>query len=107
MQPVACAGAPIRDPLSGRVEGVLNLTCRRTDADPAMLTLVRQAVAGIEQRLLEQTAIVLPDGTVRFPDLPSGLPLGLGGLPFEPVETAARRQPDRPLHQRAHRAARP
>ncbi|MEG3626792.1 SpoIIE family protein phosphatase [Streptomyces poriticola] len=28
-------------------------------------------------------AVVLPDGTVRFPDLPSGPPLGVGGLPFE------------------------
>ncbi|WP_187645786.1 HAD-IA family hydrolase [Streptomyces sp. TRM49041] len=28
-------------------------------------------------------AIVSPDGVVRFPDLPSGPPLGIGGLPFE------------------------
>jgi PAS domain S-box-containing protein len=28
-------------------------------------------------------AIVSPDGAVDFPDLPSGPPLGLGGLPFE------------------------
>jgi GAF domain-containing protein/anti-sigma regulatory factor (Ser/Thr protein kinase) len=55
LQPFACAGAPVRNPLSGQVEGVLDLTCFRADADPAMLTLVRQAVAGIEQRLLEQT----------------------------------------------------
>ncbi|MFG3218149.1 SpoIIE family protein phosphatase [Streptomyces sp. NPDC048185] len=32
-------------------------------------------------------ALVLPDGTVRFPDCPVGLPLGVGsGLPFEAVE---------------------
>ncbi|WP_181808991.1 ATP-binding SpoIIE family protein phosphatase, partial [Streptomyces shenzhenensis] len=31
-------------------------------------------------------ALVLPDGTVRFPDLPAGPPLGLGGLPFEAVD---------------------
>jgi GAF domain-containing protein/anti-sigma regulatory factor (Ser/Thr protein kinase) len=55
MQPFACAAAPVRNPLSGQVEGVLDLTCFRADADPAMLTLVRQTVAGIEQRLLEQT----------------------------------------------------
>jgi anti-sigma regulatory factor (Ser/Thr protein kinase) len=29
---------------------------------------------------------VLPDGTVQFPDIPAGLPLGIGGLPFEAVE---------------------
>ncbi|MFJ6217069.1 SpoIIE family protein phosphatase [Streptomyces sp. NPDC092296] len=31
-------------------------------------------------------AIVTPDGTVTFPELPAGPPLGLGGLPFEAVE---------------------
>ncbi|MGD3106472.1 SpoIIE family protein phosphatase [Streptomyces sp. YGL11-2] len=31
-------------------------------------------------------AIVAPDGTVAFPDLPAGPPLGLGALPFEPAE---------------------
>ncbi|WP_037682407.1 SpoIIE family protein phosphatase [Streptomyces griseus] len=31
-------------------------------------------------------ALVTPDGTVLFLDLPAGPPLGLGGLPFEAVE---------------------
>ncbi|MEU3498667.1 SpoIIE family protein phosphatase [Kitasatospora cineracea] len=31
-------------------------------------------------------ALVGPDGTVLFPELPAGPPLGLGGLPFEAVE---------------------
>ncbi|MEU5091588.1 SpoIIE family protein phosphatase [Streptomyces sp. NPDC021356] len=31
-------------------------------------------------------ALVLPDGAVRFPDSPAGVPLGVGGLPFEAVE---------------------
>jgi serine phosphatase RsbU (regulator of sigma subunit)/anti-sigma regulatory factor (Ser/Thr protein kinase) len=31
-------------------------------------------------------ALVLPDGTVQFPDVPAGPPLGLGGLPFETLE---------------------
>ncbi|MFI9306870.1 SpoIIE family protein phosphatase [Streptomyces triculaminicus] len=31
-------------------------------------------------------ALVRPDGTVEFPELPAGPPLGLGGLPFEAVE---------------------
>ncbi|MFI2082672.1 SpoIIE family protein phosphatase [Streptomyces rubiginosohelvolus] len=30
--------------------------------------------------------VVTPDGAVTFPDLPSGPPLGLGGLPFESLE---------------------
>ncbi|GAA5051797.1 GAF domain-containing protein/anti-sigma regulatory factor (Ser/Thr protein kinase) [Thermocatellispora tengchongensis] len=55
LYPLACAGAPIRDPLSGRVEGVLDLTCWRDDADPTMMRVVRDAAHTIEQRLLEQT----------------------------------------------------
>jgi anti-sigma regulatory factor (Ser/Thr protein kinase) len=31
-------------------------------------------------------AIVMPDGTVTFPELPAGPPLGLGFLPFESAE---------------------
>jgi serine phosphatase RsbU (regulator of sigma subunit)/anti-sigma regulatory factor (Ser/Thr protein kinase) len=31
-------------------------------------------------------ALVLPDGTARYLDLPAGPPLGLGGMPFESVE---------------------
>ncbi|MEU1626780.1 SpoIIE family protein phosphatase [Streptomyces sp. NPDC020096] len=31
-------------------------------------------------------ALVHPDGTVEFPDLPAGPPLGLGGLPFKAAE---------------------
>ncbi|MEV6114740.1 SpoIIE family protein phosphatase [Streptomyces sp. NPDC052109] len=32
-------------------------------------------------------AVVTPDGAVRFVDVPAGPPLGLGGLPFEAIET--------------------
>ncbi|WP_214105627.1 ATP-binding protein [Acrocarpospora catenulata] len=52
----ACAGAPIRDPISGRILGVLDLTCLDRIAHPAMLSLVVDAAARIEQRLLEQTS---------------------------------------------------
>ncbi|MEU9288248.1 SpoIIE family protein phosphatase [Streptomyces sp. NPDC048275] len=55
MQPFACAGAPVRDPLSGRIEAVLDLTCLRDDGDPAMLRLVREAAHAVEARLLEQS----------------------------------------------------
>ncbi|NBM17610.1 SpoIIE family protein phosphatase [Streptomyces sp. GC420] len=56
MSPLGCAGAPVRDPLSGRVEGVLDLTCFRPESSPAMLTLVRRAASEIERRLLEQSS---------------------------------------------------
>ncbi|MFE9396919.1 SpoIIE family protein phosphatase [Streptomyces flavidovirens] len=36
-------------------------------------------------------ALVLPDGTVEFPEIPAGPPLGLGGMPFE---AAALRLPE-------------
>ncbi|MFG2550831.1 SpoIIE family protein phosphatase [Streptomyces sp. NPDC048581] len=32
------------------------------------------------------SALIRPDGTVEFPDVPAGPPLGLGGLPFEAAE---------------------
>ncbi|MFF8845090.1 SpoIIE family protein phosphatase [Streptomyces sp. NPDC015127] len=54
LQPFACAGAPVRDPLSGRIEAILDLTCLRDNGDPAMLRLVREAAQDIEARLLEQ-----------------------------------------------------
>ncbi|SCK06457.1 Na+/proline symporter [Streptomyces sp. WMMB 714] len=31
-------------------------------------------------------ALTHPDGTVQFPDVPAGLPLGIGGQPFETAE---------------------
>ncbi|MFE5680704.1 SpoIIE family protein phosphatase [Streptomyces erythrochromogenes] len=31
-------------------------------------------------------ALIRPDGRVEFPELPAGLPLGVGGMPFEAVE---------------------
>ncbi|MFC9247114.1 SpoIIE family protein phosphatase [Streptomyces sp. NPDC057136] len=31
-------------------------------------------------------ALVLPDGTVEFPETPAGQPLGIGGMPFESAE---------------------
>ncbi|WP_436790151.1 SpoIIE family protein phosphatase [Yinghuangia sp. YIM S10712] len=54
LQPFACAGAPVRNPLSGHIEAVLDLTCLRGEADPAMLRLVREAARSIESRLLDQ-----------------------------------------------------
>ncbi|MCX5292278.1 MULTISPECIES: SpoIIE family protein phosphatase [unclassified Streptomyces] len=54
LQPFACAGSPVRDPLSGCIEAVLDLTCLRDHGDPAMLRLVRTAARDIEGRLLDQ-----------------------------------------------------
>ncbi|MFD8385510.1 GAF domain-containing protein [Streptomyces sp. NPDC059679] len=50
-----CAAAPVREPLSGRIEGVLDITSLRTDAAPPMLDYVRAAATAIERRLLERS----------------------------------------------------
>jgi serine phosphatase RsbU (regulator of sigma subunit)/anti-sigma regulatory factor (Ser/Thr protein kinase) len=54
-QASACTAIPIRDPLSGRIEGVLCFGYPRTDVDPALDTVICRAAAAIEQRLLGQS----------------------------------------------------
>jgi sigma-54 dependent transcriptional regulator, acetoin dehydrogenase operon transcriptional activator AcoR len=53
LQLMSCAGAPIRDPLSGRLEGVIDLTTRSDYANPLMPALVQETATLIEQRLGE------------------------------------------------------
>jgi sigma-54 dependent transcriptional regulator, acetoin dehydrogenase operon transcriptional activator AcoR len=53
LQLMSCAGAPIRDPLSGRLEGVIDLTTRSDHANPLMPALVQETATLIEQRLGE------------------------------------------------------
>ncbi len=48
---LACAGTPIRDPMSGKVAGVLDLTCWATGSDPLLLALARAAGSQIEDRM--------------------------------------------------------
>ncbi|MEV6983494.1 helix-turn-helix domain-containing protein [Sphaerisporangium sp. NPDC051017] len=55
LQGMSCAAAPIRHPLSGRVEGVIDLTCRSAHASPLMTALVQEAAADIAHRLLEDS----------------------------------------------------
>ena len=52
LQPFACAGSPIRDPLTGRVEGVLDVSCLVKDSSPLMVSLVATAAHDIERSLL-------------------------------------------------------
>ena len=54
-QASACTAIPIRDPLSGRIEGVLCFGYPRADVDPALDSVICRAAAAIEQRLLGQT----------------------------------------------------
>jgi transcriptional regulator of acetoin/glycerol metabolism len=53
LEGMACAGVPLRDPLSGKTLGVIDLTCWRRDADPLMLSLVRSTADQLGQALTE------------------------------------------------------
>ena len=55
LQTLSCAGAPIRDPLSGRVVGLVDVTCWRSEASLLMSALVSEAAHDIEGRLFEQS----------------------------------------------------
>ncbi|MFJ2193183.1 SpoIIE family protein phosphatase [Kitasatospora sp. NPDC087861] len=52
----ACTATPVRDPLSGRIEGVLCFGYPRTYADPQLEILIRKAATAIERRLLAQSS---------------------------------------------------
>ncbi|WP_280511092.1 sigma-54-dependent Fis family transcriptional regulator [Nocardia farcinica] len=65
---LACAGTPIRDPLSGRVVGILDLTCWAHQADQLLVALTQTAGAQIEERLRAQateTEAALLDSYLR------------------------------------------
>ena len=55
---LACAAAPIMDPRTRHVLGVIDLTCSARDSSPLMLALARRAAREIEERLVDDTAIV-------------------------------------------------
>ncbi|MET9959809.1 SpoIIE family protein phosphatase [Streptomyces sp. NPDC006326] len=60
--------------------GIVGATCLYAIYDPTS----RQCTMARAGHL--PPALVHPDGSVSFPDLPAGPPLGLGGLPFETAE---------------------
>ncbi|MCO1656282.1 sigma-54-dependent Fis family transcriptional regulator [Pseudonocardia humida] len=52
LQDYACAGVPVRDPLTGRIEGVLDVSCRAEHSSPLLLSLVGSAAGRIQEALL-------------------------------------------------------
>ena len=64
----------------GQTEGVTGATCLYAiyDQVAGRCTVARAGHPG--------PAVLAPDGTVTFPDVPASPPLGLGGLPFETAE---------------------
>ncbi|MFF8870290.1 SpoIIE family protein phosphatase [Streptomyces massasporeus] len=71
-----------REDPDGQGAGVIGATCLYAVYDPTAQRCL-MARAGHPP-----PALVHPDGTVTYPDLPAGPPLGLGGLPFDAVEVA-------------------
>lgn len=55
-QASACTAIPLRDQLSGHILGVLCLGYPYTDADPALIPVVRKAAEAIERRLMDQSS---------------------------------------------------
>ncbi|MET8567554.1 SpoIIE family protein phosphatase [Streptomyces sp. NPDC004783] len=50
----ACAAVPVRDPLSGRIRGVINVSSLRDLGDPKMLSMARDTAATVERLLLDE-----------------------------------------------------
>ncbi|MFJ9545560.1 SpoIIE family protein phosphatase [Streptomyces erythrochromogenes] len=68
------------DGAAERASAVTGATCLYAVYDPAS-GRCRMASAGHPG-----PALIRPGGRVEFPELPAGLPLGVGGMPFEAVE---------------------
>ncbi|MGX4692158.1 SpoIIE family protein phosphatase [Streptomyces sp. JNUCC 63] len=64
----------------GGDEGLTGATCLYVIYDPT------SGVCSLARAGHPPPALVHPDGTVVFPELPAGPPLGVGGLPFETTE---------------------
>ncbi|MEV7382815.1 sigma-54-dependent Fis family transcriptional regulator [Streptomyces lydicus] len=54
---LGCAGVPVRHPVTGRLLGLLDLTCWSDDASPLLLTLAKTTVRQIEQELTTLTGL--------------------------------------------------
>jgi sigma-54 dependent transcriptional regulator, acetoin dehydrogenase operon transcriptional activator AcoR len=52
LENLACAGVPIRHPISGKTLGAVDLTCWRKHADPLLITLAKTTADQITQALL-------------------------------------------------------
>lgn len=57
LRSLTCVGMPIEHPVTGRLEGVLDLTCFNDDAGPWMAPLLTEAVAGVQSRLEEHATV--------------------------------------------------
>ncbi|HSZ41487.1 MAG TPA: GAF domain-containing protein [Trebonia sp.] len=56
LEGMACAGIPVRDPVSGKTVGVLDLTCWRKDADPLLISLAQVTASEVGQAMAAVTS---------------------------------------------------
>ena len=78
----ACAGSPIRDPLTRRVIGAVNLSCLADESDPLLLALATSTSHHIEDRMraaahTDETALL--DSYLRLTRRTSSGVLAIGG----------------------------
>ncbi|MDX3225175.1 SpoIIE family protein phosphatase [Streptomyces sp. ME19-01-6] len=110
-QASACRALPVRDPLSGRIEGVLCLGYPRSVDDPALATVVRKAAGAIERRLLGQSSAreraLLRAYLATGAEAAVGLRFGVDGpaLELHPRDRAILMEKAAELISRAQRAA--
>lgn len=57
LETLACAGVPIRHPVSGQVVGLLDLTCWSRDAGPLLMTLAKATAQEIQKELTTQVGL--------------------------------------------------
>ena len=69
-----CAGAPILDPITRRLAGVLDLTCDIRDASQMMQTVAVQTAHAIERQLLHAASPVERDVFEAFEDAMRSIP---------------------------------
>ncbi|MDA4106651.1 sigma-54-dependent Fis family transcriptional regulator [Mycolicibacterium holsaticum] len=77
-----CAGAPIRDPVTGRLIGALNLSCLARQSDPVLQALATSAGRQIEDRMREvarETETALLEAYLRQTRRSSRGVLAMGG----------------------------
>ena len=79
---LACAGSPIREPVTRRILGVIDLTCWAKQADPLLFVLAKSAGSQIEDRIRamnNETETVLLDAYLKQSRrYPAGV-LAIGG----------------------------
>jgi transcriptional regulator of acetoin/glycerol metabolism len=79
---LACAGSPIREPVTRRVLGVIDLTCWAKNADPLLFVLAKSAGSQIEDRIRamnnETETALLDSYLMQSRRYPAGV-LAIGG----------------------------